>query len=219
MNNQIAALFVKKGGNYYDPDLTNIDPWDETRDARKYNGPWPVIAHPPCQRWGKFWAGQPLFIKRTGIRKIKGDDNGCFSFALESVRKYGGVLEHPWQSHAWPHFRLIVPPRSGGWVEAGDGVGYTCCVEQGRYGHYARKPTLLYAVRCILPELEWGVGDRRLDPDVVARMGLERAKRLGEVGAKGGGKDSDARISTPKQFRDVLISMALSVYTKERTNG
>jgi hypothetical protein len=37
---------------------------------------------PPCQRWGKLWAGQPLWIKRTGIRKIKGDDGGCFATAL-----------------------------------------------------------------------------------------------------------------------------------------
>jgi hypothetical protein len=30
------------------------------------------------------------------------------------VRRYGGVLEHPWGSHAWAHFNLNTPPRSGG---------------------------------------------------------------------------------------------------------
>jgi hypothetical protein len=86
--------------------------------------------------------------------------------------------------------------------------GWTCCVEQGRYGHYARKPTLIYAVGCELPELDWGISEPRLDPAVVERMGLKRAKRLGEVGARGGGTDSSARIHTPAEFRDLLISIA-----------
>jgi hypothetical protein len=169
-----------------------------------------VVAHPPCQRWGKLWAGQPLHIKNTGIRKIKGDDSGCFKSAIESVRRFGGVIEHPWGSHAWAHFGLNKPSRAGGWIVADEFGGWTCCVEQGRYGHYARKPTMLYAVGCELPELDWGIGESRLDPAVIERMGLTRAKRLGEVGAKGGGKDSTWRIGTPEQFKQLLISMAQS---------
>lgn len=210
---KIAALYVETGGAYFN--LPGVDPWDEARDARLYSGPHPVVAHPPCQRWGKLWAGQPLWIKRTGERKKKGDDGGCFAAALAAVRKWGGVIEHPWGSHAWPHFGLNVPPRSGGWIVADFEGGWTCCIEQGRYGHYARKPTLLLAYGCELPELDWGVGEPRLDPDVVARMGLKRAKRLGEVGSRGGGKDSSPRIGTPIPFRDLLISMALSVNAKE----
>jgi hypothetical protein len=209
----IAALFVQTNGCYFN--LDGVDPWDEARDARRYNGPWPVVAHPPCQRWGKLWAGQPLFIKRTGIRKVKGDDGGCFASALASARKWGGVIEHPWGSHAWAHFGINKPPRSGGWIPADFHGGWTCCVEQGRYGHYARKPTLLLAYHCDLLELDWGVGEPRLDPAVIERMGLERAKRLGEVGARGGGKDSAPRIGTPVEFRDILISIA-STATKHR---
>lgn len=205
----IAALFVQTGGSYFG--LDGVDPWDEPRDARLYMGPHPVVAHPPCQRWGKLWAGQPLHIKRTGERKVKGDDGGCFASALASARRWTGVIEHPWGSHAWPHFGLTVPPRSGGWVRADD-YGWTCCVEQGRYGHYARKPTLLYAVGIDLPDLDWGIGEPRLDPAVVERMGLKRAKRLGEVGARGGGKDSAPRIGTPEPFRDLLIGMARSAH-------
>ena len=204
----IAALYVMRNGCYYG--LPEVDPWDEDRDARKYTGPYRVVAHPPCQRWGKFWAGQPLHIKLTGERKIKGDDGGCFVAALAAVRRWGGILEHPWGSHAWPHFGLTVPPRSGGWIPADDAGGFTCCVEQGRYGHYARKPTLLLAYRCALPQLEWGESEAKLDPAVIERMGLKRAKRLGELGSRRGGKNSAPRIGTPTQFRDVLLSIARS---------
>jgi hypothetical protein len=202
----IAALYVETNGAYFN--LDGIEPWDETRDARSYAGPYPVVAHPPCQRWGKLWAGQPLHIKRTGIRKIKGDDGGCFAAALTAVRAYSGILEHPWGSHAWAHFGLNMPPRSGGWIAADFQGGWTCCVEQGRYGHYARKPTLLYAVGVDLPELNWGIGEPRLDPVVVGRIGLERAKRRGEVGARGGGQNSTPRIHTPTAFRNLLIAIA-----------
>lgn len=207
----VAALYVETGGCYFG--LPDVEPWDEARDAREYAGPHPVVAHPPCQRWGKLWAGQPLFIKRTGERKTKGDDGGCFKSALRTIRKFGGVIEHPWGSHAWPHFGFNVPPRSGGWIRAHWQGYWTCCVEQGRYGHYARKPTLLlvYGVsHRDLPELDWGIGERQLDPAVVERMGLKRAIRLGEVGGRGGGTDSAPRIGTPEPFRDLLLSIARS---------
>lgn len=45
-------------------------------------------------------------------------------------------------------------------------------------------------------------------PAVVARMGLKRAKRLGEVGARGGGTDSTPRIHTPPEFRELLLQIA-----------
>ena len=203
----IAALYVQTGGSYFN--LDGVDPWDEQRDARTYAGPYPVVAHPPCQRWGKLWAGQPLWIKRTGERKKKGDDGGCFAAALYDVRKYGGVIEHPWGSHAWPHFGLNKPPRSGGWIKA-DEYGYTCCVEQGRYGHYARKPTLLYVVGIELPELDWGISEPKYPQWAIDKHGLAYCKKAGELAFKGGGKDSAPRIGTPEPFRDLLISMAAS---------
>lgn len=206
----IAALYVQAGGSYYGID--GVDPWDEGRDARTYAGPHPVVSHPPCQRWGRFFAGQPLWIKRTGERKIKGDDNGCFAAALASVRRCGGVLEHPWGSHAWPHFGLNVPSRHGHWIKA-DEYGWTCCVEQGRYGHYARKPTLLYAVGTDLPDLAWGKSEAQLPAWAIEKYGLAYCKRAGELAFQGGGKDSAPRISTPTAFRDVMIAMARSVKT------
>lgn len=212
----VAALYVETGGCYFG--LPGVDPWDEARDARQYAGPHPIIAHPPCQRWGKLWAGSPIHIKRTGERKILGDDEGCFKAALAAVRRWGGVIEHPWLSRAWPHHDLNTPPRAGGWIVADFYGGWTCCVEQGRYGHYARKPTLLYVAGIDpnnLPELDWGIGESRLDPAVVERMGRARAIKLGEVGARGGGTDSAPRIGTPAPFRNLLLSIAQTAQHQE----
>lgn len=211
---QIAALYVETDGAYFG--LPGVEAWDEARDARRYAGPHAVVAHPPCQRWGKMWFGQPLTVKRTGVRKALGDDGGCFAAALAAVRKWGGVIEHPWGSRAWPLFGLNVPERSGGWIMADFLGGWTCCVEQGQYGHYARKPTLIYAFGTDLPSLRWGYRYANLDPAVVARMGLDRAKRLGEVGARGGGTDSSPRIHTPPEFRDLLLSIARSARQSNR---
>ena len=81
-------------------------------------------------------------------------------------------------------------------------------------GHYARKPTLLLAYGCDLPSLDWGIGEPRFDPAVIARMGLKRAKRLGEVGARRRHQQR-ARIGTPEPFRDLLLSMARSARMRE----
>lgn len=208
----VAALYVEKDGAYFG--IPGVDPWDEDRDARQYDGPHQVVAHPPCQRWGKMWAGQPLWIKKTGERKTKGDDGGCFAAALSAVRACGGVLEHPFGSHAWAHFGLSIPPRTGGWVKADD-YGWTCCVEQGRYGHYARKPTLLYAVRADLPSLAWGKSAPVFPQWAIDKYGIEKCKKAGELAFKGGGTNSTPRIHTPPAFRDLLLSIARSARAEQ----
>ena len=48
----VAALFVETDGTYFG--VPGVQPWDEPRDARTYAGPLPVVAHPPCQRWGRY---------------------------------------------------------------------------------------------------------------------------------------------------------------------
>lgn len=207
----IAALYVQTNGSYYG--LPGVEPYDEARDARLYHGPYPVVAHPPCQRYGRFWKGQPGNIKR-GIVERKGDDGGCFKSALFDVRRFGGVLEHPEGSHAWEIFGLKKPPRKGGWIQA-DEYGWTCRVEQGQYGHYCPKGTWLYVVGVHpLPELRWGVHpvtDDMFPQDVVERHGIEYCRRAGLMAFKGGGRDSAPRIGTPPEFRDLLIAMARSV--------
>lgn len=147
----IAALFVATGGVYLGAE--GVEPWDVSRDARTYPGPHPVVAHPPCERWGRYWFGGPS----ARVRRVKGDDGGCFAAALCAVRKWGGVLEPPEASAAWRVFGLATPPKGGAWINADLEGGWTCCVEQGHYGHRARKATWLYAARVDrLPSLMWG---------------------------------------------------------------
>ena len=144
----VAALYVDPAGVY--ADLPNVDLWDEARDARLYDGPWPVVAHPPCARWSRL-AGFTEY--RFGLKR--GDDGGCFAAALEAVRIFGGVLEHPAYSSAWAAFDLPRPYWHGGWSIALDGSA-VCYVEQGRYGLPVKKATWLYAAGVELPELRWG---------------------------------------------------------------
>jgi len=201
---QVAALYVETKGVYFGLDC--VDPWDIQRDARNYTGPWPVVAHPPCQRWGRFWHGST----RKPHQYAMGDDDGCFAAALSSVRKWNGVIEHPCDSHAWRHFGLAPPARHAGWQSAGDGIGWTCYVEQGHYGHISRKPTWLYVVGCDLPDLDWTKGEQRLHPIALERYGYEKARRIGMTAMIGGKNKTRIRNETPIEFRDILINMAKS---------
>ena len=204
MGATVAALYVETDGCYFG--LPDVEPWDEARDARLYDGPHPVVAHPPCQRWGRFWHGS---TRKPHQYKL-GDDKGCFKMALEVVRRYGGVLEHPADSHAWKHFGLCAPKRHAGWQSAGDFIGWTCYVEQGHYGHLSRKPTWLYAVGVNLPELDWSRGEQRLHPVALKRHGYEKARRIGMTAMVGGKDKTRIRNATPPAFRDLLIAMARS---------
>lgn len=197
----IAALFVATNGCYFG--LPDVDPWDVRRDARKYAGPHSVVAHPPCERWCRYAAQveQRYECKRQidafNVPHRVGEDGGTFASALASVRTFGGILEHPRASQAWPTFGLAAPPAKGGWIPAGDGIGNVCCVEQGHYGHRARKPTWLYAAGVILPDLVWGPSE----PKIIARR-----PRMGAVQYM----SKKERAATPTAFRDLLIGIAVS---------
>ncbi len=202
----IAALYVATNGPYYG--IEGVDPWDAERDARSYDGPPKVIAHPPCERWGRYWSGGP----NPNARRFElGDDGGCFEAALKAVRQFGGVLEHPEGSHAWKKVGIAKPPKSGGWVKADDRGGWTCCVEQGNYGHAARKATWLYAIYVDTPELKWGpaTGKMRIDDGFRSKEAAKAARSdpnyvpVKRLSVK-------ERIHTPNEFRDLLISIARS---------
>lgn len=202
--NTIAALYVDPRGCY--ANLPDVDPWDEARDARLYAGPHPVVAHPPCQRWGRFAEGGP---SAPGTRKL-GDDGGCFAAALAAVRTWGGVLEQPKDSKAWAAFGLQRPPRAGGWVIADEHGGWTCCVDQGHYGHFSNKPSWLYAVGPRPPELIWGKGPNTLPQAMIDRYGYAKARRIGVMAMVGGKDKTRIREATPPAFRDVLLGIARS---------
>ena len=198
----IAALFVETNGCYFNQ--PGIDPWDIKRDARLYAGPHPVIAHPPCQRWGRFSEGH---MKIKG--KVTGDDEGCFESALASLRAFGGVLEHPAHSKAWPTHGIPTPPKRG-WLQVGENE-WTCEVEQGHYGHVARKKTWLLAVAPQKPhDLIWGPSEQRLPAKRLAERGYESARRCGAVA----NQSSRQRQRTPHAFRDLLLSIARNVETQ-----
>lgn len=205
----IAALYVQRDGCY--SELPEVDPWPEERDARCYDGPWPVVAHPPCARWGRFAHGGPA---APHTRKL-GDDGGCFAAALASVRRWGGVLEHPAYSQAWLAHGLPWPPATGGWQQDIDG-SWCCQVEQGFYGHPARKASWLYAVGTDLPSLRWGQGAQRLDPVMLARHGYEKARRVGIVAMAGGRRKTEIRNATAPEFRDLLLSIARTAQPQAR---
>lgn len=202
----IAALFVDEKGPYVG--LDGVDAWGITRDAMLYQGPHPVVAHPPCERWGRYARGGP---SAKVARKI-GDDGGCFAAALEAVRRFGGVLEHPADSHAWKAFDLLAPNVHGGWTVADFVGGWTCRVDQSHFGHQARKGTWLYACKATwLPSLPW---ERKAGIRIDAGYHTAEERRA----ARGRGENRDVgRLSklerrlTPAPFGDLLLSIARSV--------
>jgi hypothetical protein len=208
----ISALYVETDGVYFN--LPFVDPWDEQRDARNYSGPHPVIAHPPCQRWGRFWHGSTAKPHQYRM----GEDGGCFAAALTAVRNYGGVLEHPAHSNAWRWFGITPPPANGGWVKADSFGGYTCHVEQGHYSHISRKATWLYAVGVSLYTLKWGSSGQRIDPRALEKHGYEKARRIGMVAMIGGKDKTKIRNATPVEFRDLLIQIAESAHDIKQAN-
>lgn len=193
MSTQVAALYVDPRGSYIG--LPGIDPWDEARDARAYQGPYPVVAHPPCQRWGALAAVN--FARWGGEHNKPGNDGGCFAAALVAVNRWGGVLEHPAKTRAWSVYGLEKPYGTG-WRRSG--CGWVCEVWQSAYGHRANKATWLYYHGSIDPmDLRW---DR---PVGTHQIGFQDQRGKGANKPTLGKREAN---STPPEFRDVLISIA-----------
>lgn len=155
-----------------------IDCWDATRDARLYAGPHPVVAHPPCKHWGRLRhlahvECRNVFCKmslRAGDvadngacpycdeHRIDWNDRDCAPRAVEQVRAYGGVLEHPAGSLLWrdcdlpdavSHALVQRRPKPGEFdvlIPRDAHGGYTIEIDQCEWGHVARKRTWLYLV-------------------------------------------------------------------------
>lgn len=192
---QIAALFVEERGCYFS--LEGVDPWGKLRDARLYNGPFSVVAHPPCQLWTRF--AHVNFARWGGEHNRPGNDGGTFLAALAAVRRWGGVLEHPAFSDAWKAYNLPRPEQGKWTFKNGDWV---CEIWQSSYGHKARKRTwLLYCGESTPLEPLW---DR-----------LEATHQIGFHDQRGKTKNKPtisgkAASATPLKFRDFLILLARS---------
>lgn len=132
----VAVLFARADSNY--KAMPVCDVWDIERDARNWPGGAPVVAHPPCRSWGRL----------RQFAKPREDEKALGPWAVQQVRQYGGVLEHPAESTLWAHCGLPLPGRFpdefGGW---------SMQIDQFHWGHRAEKSTWLYIVGCDPDEL------------------------------------------------------------------
>lgn len=146
---RVAALYVRADGPY--AGMRGVDAWTAERDARTYTGPGPVVAHPPCGAWGRY------------AHIYKRSDGDCGPRAVEQVRAYRGVLEHPADSKLWP--TCVLPAPGDAPDEWG---GWSIRVEQGWWGHRAPKPTWLYLVGVPADAVRAGAPDWWHTPPAVA---------------------------------------------------
>lgn len=125
----VAVLFARADSNY--KTIPGCDVWDADRDARRWPGGAPVVAHPPCRAWGKL----------RQFAKPRPDEKELALFAVEKVRTFGGVLEHPAGSTLWTAAGL---PRPQEFLD--NWGGWTLEAEQFHWGHRAAKKTWFYIV-------------------------------------------------------------------------
>lgn len=116
----VAALYVQERSVYRS--LPDVECWPASRDARRYNGPHPVVAHPPCRAWGRY----------KSRSKHPPNEPELALLAVQQVSAYGGILEHPWSSSLWRIADLS--------------AGVLIRVDQGWWGHQAPKATGLFMV-------------------------------------------------------------------------
>jgi hypothetical protein len=126
LGTMVAALFVRKDSIYKE---LGLDCWGEERKAENYKGPYPVICHPPCQQWGRL----------RQFAKVNEYEKNLAFIAIDLVRKYGGVLEHPEASKLFDGKILPLPGQR-------DKFGFSMKICQNWFGHKARKKTYLYIV-------------------------------------------------------------------------
>ena len=129
-NCQVAVLFARSDSVY--KLMPECDVWDLDRDARNWTGGSSVIAHPPCRLWGRL---------RTFANFVPGEKELAV-WAVEQVRRWGGVLEHPFGSTLWDECELPYPGAIDLWG------GWTLAAPQFWWGHKAEKSSWFYIVGC-----------------------------------------------------------------------
>lgn len=176
----VAVLFARSDSIY--KTMLSCDVFDKDRNALNFKGDRPVIAHPPCRSWGRL----------RHFAKPAAGEKELAIWAVEQVRKNGGVLEHPYASKLWDVANL--PKPGHGKDEYG---GWTLPVSQYWWGHKAEKKTLLYIVGCspkevpIIP-LKLGYAEYTVTPSKTGKPYLRTADRE----------------RTPPDFAHWLVSLA-----------
>lgn len=172
--------------------MADVDCWDEQRDARKYSGPWAVVAHPPCGPWSVM------------SHRSSEDTADCGFKAFEQVRRFGGVLEQPAHSKL---FDACDAPRPG----ERDRRGYTIEVEQVSWGHVARKRTWLYFVGVEVVLVHGTI--RRGGTPTHWCSGVRKSRKGASSNVPPGIKVCSAqqRRRTPPLFAEWLVSLVQSV--------
>jgi len=123
----IAILFACKNSIY--KTLPGVDVFDIERDATTFSGLYPVVCHPPCRSWGRLaHRANP----RPGEKELA-------LFAVDIVRRNGGILEHPAYSKLWAVKGLPIP--GAGYDEY---KGFSISVDQSWWGHRAKKASWFY---------------------------------------------------------------------------
>lgn len=200
----VAALFVDPRGPY--PGMVGVESWDAARDARTYDGPYSVVAHPPCGPWAK--------LKHI----YQGREHDCALIALEQVRRWGGVLEHPADSMLWSVFGDDPnPKRRGSQYMARPGeppdcwLGYTIEVTQVEWGHVARKRTWLYLVGVPQAVLGSPPFPGRSPTHWISGTRSNRRKPIDRVPSGIKVCSAQQRRRTPQLFAEYLVRLARSV--------
>lgn len=144
-NKMVAVLFARQDSVY--KSISMCDVWDIDRDARRWPGGCPVVAHPPCRAWGRLRA----------FAKPRPDEKDLARWAVEQIKRWGGVLEHPAGSKLWADQSLplpgAAPDQHGGW---------TLAAPQKWWGHKAEKATWFYILGCSpadIPAIPLVLGD------------------------------------------------------------
>jgi len=193
MTRQVAVLFARADSVY--KTLPGCDVWDIDRDALRWPGGAPIVAHPPCRAWSRM---QQFAKPLPGERELA-------VWAVEQVQRWGGVLEHPQGSQLWRHCGLPLPGVRG------PNGGWTLGVTQHWWGHRATKQTLLYVVGCepsqipALPDLVLGEGTHVVKRDT-RNPGVHRLKHY---------VTKPEREHTPIAFAKWLVDLARRVDVRE----
>ncbi len=183
----VAVLFARRDSVY--KTLPDCDVFDADRDARNYQGPHPIVAHPPCRSWGCL----------RMMSKASEEEKALGPWAVEQVRKWGGVLEHPRGSTLW---RAAGLPRPGPCQDLHG--GFALSVDQHWWGHRAQKTTWLYVCgvdRADVPAMPLHFG---YAPNVVTNIHGLRAGMPGyrrEITKR-------ERDATPERFAHWLVELA-----------